>query len=173
MPYATFIANNDPEKKYHCGICSDIIENEIVSLFCNPTKHIYCYDCISDWFKQVKNKKYVSSTNYDIPNMCPICRNYGGLLPLNNSDTYVKGVHYIPKIKKILPPKIKYDVCGAKLKTKDGFCQVIGKFNGRCGKHKIIENIVNDKNIQIDEDKKIDNIEYDKDIQVNQQIEVI
>lgn len=176
MPNATFIVNNESDKIYSCGICSDNIENDkIISLGCNPTKHIFCYDCISDWFKQIKNKKYVSSTNYGISNMCPICLTYGGLLPLYKDDFFVKGINYISKPKKILPPKVVLDPCGAKLKTKDGFCQAIGRFNGKCGKHKIVECIV-DPTESIDPTQSIDpkqSIDLKQSIDPKQSIEVI
>lgn len=122
----------------HCNICSEKInDNELIRLKCNPSKHFFCYTCILDWYKEVKKLKY---TNFYTQNMCPICRKNGGLLPLidlNNTITVpIKGIHKIVKDNKT-NNKIKLPVCGFKLKTKDGFCQVIGKekYSGLCGIH--------------------------------------
>ena len=90
MKNAIFIDNNDNE--YKCNICSEIIENDkIIGLRCNPEKHIFCYDCIFDWYNELKiNKKFDYSATL---NMCPICRKNGGLLPLYNGSIYITGIH--------------------------------------------------------------------------------
>jgi len=125
----------------NCNICSEKInENELIRLKCNPSKHFFCYTCILDWYKEIKKLKY---TNFYTQNMCPICRKNGGLLPLINLNNIVtapiKGIHKIVNNNEHNKTNntIKLPVCGFKLKTKDGFCQVIGKekYNGLCGIH--------------------------------------
>jgi len=128
-PNAKFIKDN---LKYTCNICSDEIEtNKVIGLGCNLSKHIFCYDCIYDWYKELKKKKYCG--NYTILNMCPICRKNGGLLPLIENIPFIKGLHYISNLK-----KTEYDVCGYKLCSKNGYCQLKSNklYGGFCGKHK-------------------------------------
>lgn len=131
MKNAIFIDNNDNE--YKCNICSEIIENgKIVGLTCDPEKHIFCYDCIFDWYNELKiNKKFDYSSTL---NMCPICRKNGGLLPIYNNSICITGIHQNINVKKI-------NICGAKFITKDGFCQFIGKekYGGFCSKHMLTE----------------------------------
>jgi hypothetical protein len=75
--------------------------------------------------------------------MCPICRNNGGLLPIiqldDNNELPIKGIHKIIISKSVnnLNNTLSINICGIKLKTKDGFCQVIGKekYGGLCGIH--------------------------------------
>jgi len=144
MPNAKFIIQDEnSENKHICNICSDEIElNKIIGLSCNPNKHIFCYDCIKDWYNEIKTKKHhVYHSNYTIITMCPICRENGGLLPLSTDTTYIKGIHivnYNNKAKKIVIEKNNSTVCGAKLCTKNGFCTTIGKaeYGGLCGRHK-------------------------------------
>jgi len=77
--------------KYNCNICTEEIPNDkVVSLGCNPLKHIFCYDCIFDWYNQLKLKPNIS--NYGMIRMCPICRENGGYLPLYGNK-YVRGIH--------------------------------------------------------------------------------
>ena len=140
MPNAKLIQCSDEEylsKKYLCNICTDEIPNgEIISLTCNPELHIFCYDCISDWYKEIKNKKF--SGNYPIINICPVCRQSGGFLPCIKNDNYIKGIH-IPTYTQ-QPPKVKVEVhiCNAYIKKKDKYCTIRGKpeYGGFCGYHK-------------------------------------
>lgn len=126
---------NDTEI-FCCNICSEQVnKTELVRLKCNPSKHYFCYSCILDWYKEVKKLKY---TNHYIMNMCPICRKNGGFLPIIESVTPIKGIHQLTEnsVKKNAAT-INMPKCGIKLKTKDGFCQVIGKpvYGGLCGIH--------------------------------------
>ena len=143
MSTAKFIQLNDTDTKYTCNICSDTIEDDkIIALKCDPKKHIFCYDCICDWYKELKKKK--STNNYSMITMCPICMKNGGLLPPYKFDNPQKGIHsgYVdqnaPKV------NVTHKFCGAKLKTKDGFCQASGqqKYGGLCGRHVKCKNIV-------------------------------
>ena len=119
--------------EYKCNICSDKInEGEIVALKCNVQKHIFCYDCISDWFDESMNNKIYK---YQIiKNMCPICRKNGGKIP------------YLDKKKESKMNKnIYYDIkdgininCGHYIKKTNKICYNVGKkeYNYKCGKHK-------------------------------------
>jgi hypothetical protein len=116
-----------------CNICSEEIEkNQEVKLVCDP-KHIFCIECITEWYKQVRRLKHTK--NYYTPRMCPICRRYGGYLPLMDGNIYIKGIHKNPNPNE---NKKEDQICNKKLKTKDGFCTAVGKveFGGRCGRHK-------------------------------------
>lgn len=125
MPEAKFINNNNGQK-YLCNICSDEIPNDkIVGLKCNPKKHIFCYDCINDWYVQLNKKK--KNSNYPILNICPICRKKGGLLPVYNDTKPIKNIHILKSVSN--------KICGVKLKSNDNFCKFIGKFDGYCKKH--------------------------------------
>ncbi len=157
---AKYIKNDDNNNI--CNICSDnIIGDNAIGLKCNPTKHIFCYDCIYDWYKELKKTNYMN--NYTIKNMCPICRKNGGLLPVNSKFKVIKGIHdtvtnklpVIDNTKKIEildinPNKLPFQ-CGVKLKTKDGYCVAYGKkiYGGFCGKHcKNKTNNITDNNSQ-------------------------
>ena len=91
----------DENKSYICNICSDKITENIIALKCEPTKHIFCYDCILEWYSVLKKKKsaYTYSNNYSIITMCPVCRNDGGLLPCCYGEKF-KGIHIIDKKQK-------------------------------------------------------------------------
>ena len=137
-----------------CNICAETIaDDNAVGLKCNPTKHIFCYECILDWYKELNKNKNVN--NYTIKNMCPICRKNGGLLPVHKKIKSIKGIHDIKEVVipitsetnitnktnklttvDINPNKLPHS-CGAKLKTKDGYCQAMGKkvHGGFCGRH--------------------------------------
>ena len=141
MVEAIFILNKNI--KYFCNICSEEIEdNKIIGLKCDPEKHIFCYDCILDWYKQLRLKKN-NNSNYNILNMCPICRNNGGLLPLYNNSDFIKGIHILNKKKLNTFPK-----CGIKLLSKNSFCTFIGKpiYNNLCGLHAHLNNKLLEKN---------------------------
>jgi hypothetical protein len=134
MVEAIFIKTN--KVKYICNICSEEIEDDkVIGLKCNPDKHIFCYDCIIEWYKELKVSKKNSNMNYDIFNMCPICRDNGGLLPVYKNDKVIKGIH-IPNYH-LLNKNNLNNKCGMKLLTKNKYCSFIGKpeFNNLCGKH--------------------------------------
>jgi hypothetical protein len=132
MSSAKLIKNNC-DTKYTCNICTDEIKDDkIIGLNCDPLKHIFCYDCIFDWYKQIQISKKKYTVNYQTHNMCPICRKNGGLLPIC-LDKKIKGIH---NMKLVNPIK----VCGCKLLTSTGYCKTVGneKYGGYCGKHKKI-----------------------------------
>lgn len=165
MPGAKFIIQaGNSENKHSCNICCEQIDSDkIVGLACNPDKHIFCYECITDWYNEIKVKKkhHIYHSNYTIITMCPICRENGGLLPLAKDTPYVKGIHIVnynnkmsknSKINKNGTSSSTYIpvICGVKLCTKTGFCNSFGKeeYGGVCGRHKsskkpecVIENI--------------------------------
>ena len=139
MSQARFIVSDN---KYLCNICSDpISKDKIISLKCNPDKHIFCYDCIKEWYCEISNKKKHKHhhENYTIITMCPICRCNGGLLPVYKNDIPIKGVNNMINIIPINIPsqKVLSHKCNAKFKTKEGYCQSLGKpmYNGFCGLH--------------------------------------
>jgi len=115
MPEAKFIVLKEDDNKFLCNICSEEIDkDEIIGLKCNPSKHIFCYDCILDWYKQVlKNTNY---QNYSQKNMCPICRKNGGLLPSCDKYKFIKGIHY-SKVNNII------SLCNVQLKNGKGLCK--------------------------------------------------
>jgi len=151
-----------------CNICAEtIVSDNAIGLKCNPTKHIFCYECILDWYKElIKNK---NSNNYSIKNMCPICRKSGGLLPVYDKFISIKGIHDIKEvIKPVITSKLNTlnivtnipnidpnkqpHKCGAKLKTKTGYCEFVGKpiYGGFCGKHSNFNVQVTSENITQD-----------------------
>lgn len=123
--------------EYKCNICSDNIEEDkIIGLKCNPQKHIFCYDCIFDWFKVLKKKH--GSAYYSTLNMCPICRKNGGLLPTCDGYDVIKNIHDLKSVKtKVVPinPKKLQHECGFKLLNGNGYCKLVGRYEGLCGKH--------------------------------------
>jgi hypothetical protein len=152
MPLNAKFIKNTLNVKYQCNICSDEIEtNKVIGLACNPYKHIFCYDCIYDWYKELKKKKY--GGNYTMLNMCPICRKNGGLLPLVNNTPFIKGLHYISDSKKSEFDIDDNKICGYKLCSKNGFCQSKGNklFMGLCGKHKSKKTIPNIEQLEIND----------------------
>ena len=39
------------QNNFTCNICSEVIpEKRVIGLKCNVKKHIFCYDCINDWY---------------------------------------------------------------------------------------------------------------------------
>lgn len=125
-----------------CNICLEDIENDkIVSLICHHS-HIFCYDCIFDWYKEIKNSVN-NHNNYSHKNICPICRKNGGFLPIHNDYTPIKGINIFEKVKVntskpiIINPNKEPNECGVKLKTKPGYCMSTSKikYGGFCGKH--------------------------------------
>jgi hypothetical protein len=136
-----------------CNICSEKLEiGNSIGLKCD-TKHIFCYECILDWYKESNKNKNI----HTVRNMCPICRKNGGFLPVHKNFDLIKGIHSFkdqvvkehivkpsidkPKSNKsniidINPNKLPHE-CGAKLKTKNGYCECNAKsiFGGFCGRH--------------------------------------
>ena len=122
-------------EEYKCNICSEIIkDNEIVALKCNVKKHIFCYECISDWFNESDSNKIYRFQN--VKNMCPMCRKPGGKLPFLDNEF---------NDNKIFNKNVNYDICnglntncGYFMKKSNKCCFNLGKkeFNFRCGKHK-------------------------------------
>jgi hypothetical protein len=141
----------DNNNKYNCNICTETIENDkVIGLKCDPKKHIFCYDCILDWFKILKKKH--GSGNYSTLNMCPICRKNGGLLPVCDGYETIKNIHNLKLNKQkvvttndsknlINPNKLKYQ-CGFKLLNGNGYCKFYGFYEGLCGKHKDKKNLL-------------------------------
>jgi hypothetical protein len=137
MVEAKFI-NSDT--KHLCNICSDQIETDkVIALKCDPKKHIFCYDCIFEWYYQLNKKK--NTSNYPTVNICPICRKKGGLLPVYGNKKPIKNINIMNNQNQ----NILINICGAKLKTKNGaVCNKIGKteYSGLCGIHKNVFNSV-------------------------------
>jgi len=139
---AKLINNNE---KYICNICTDEINSNVIGLRCNPIKHIFCYDCIYDWYKEIKTNKY--SCNYQIKTMCPICRKNGGLLPLPENKNYEIGIHMNMNNGEI----IEEHICGYKLKTGNKTCELNGlkNYEWLCKRHFNIKKKIDlEKNIQ-------------------------
>jgi hypothetical protein len=189
MSDAKYIIKKDEENEYLCNICAEEIENDkIIVLKCN-SKHIFCYDCISDWYKSLVNNK---TGNYFIKTMCPICRKNGGKLPISTlGNKFNKQIYYLynnlnyceallkngidkcTRIKKIgnycgihknycvvISPNKDTNLCGVKLKSKNGFCSKSGmpKYNGLCCIHGKQNNNVcvsTDNNVCISTDNNV------------------
>ena len=125
--------------KYICNICTEEIANDkVVSLACNPSKHIYCYDCIFDWYNQLKNKPNIS--NYETLKTCPICRKDGGYLPLYGNK-YIRGIHGTKCNHIVIENKCNY------ISNDNHKCSNIGhnRYGGFCYEHKKIESLCNVK----------------------------
>lgn len=138
-----------PCETKQCNICMENFGKEnITGLKCNPEKHTFCLDCITDWFITIKNNK-----NHMIQyktRECPICRESAGMIPLKEGYEYIKGIHLIPKKKKTVKPKSEdnSECCGHQLVTKNEKCKIKGKpcYNGLCGRH---YNLINKKKGEI------------------------
>ena len=136
-----------PENNFICNICSEKIEtNKIIGLKCNIKKHVFCFDCINDWYITTKknyNNNY--NCNYNLIRMCPICRKNGGFLP-NLNNNYEKQIHYSKDLNNLV------QTCSYKLKNKNEYCMNLGQpcYNNLCKKH---------HNIEIKKIKKIENEE--------------
>jgi hypothetical protein len=100
-----------------CGICKCICIVPTI-LLCN---HIYCYECIKDWYITI-NKSI--SNNYSHKHQCPYCRQNGGFLPLYNNDTPIYNIHF----------ESINNTCIA-ITQKGTQCTYIGKYNGYCKIH--------------------------------------
>lgn len=137
MSVNALIIEKSPSEEYKCNICDDIVLNDtIIGLHCDPTKHIFCYQCILDWYTVLK--KNTNYSNYQSLNMCPICKKNGGKLPICNNVTPIKGIHNMRTIKKII-------TCGSPLKSNPSKkCCSKGqdKYGGKCHIHKEIDNSI-------------------------------
>lgn len=134
---------NHPNKddRFICNICSSSIKDNIIGLKCNSKKHVFCYECINDWYMEIKNNIKSYKSNYNFVRMCPICRKNGGYLP-NLNHKHVNQIHYNGDLVK---------TCGYKLKGKNDYCMNSGKkcYNDLCKKHYIIDNKKNQLNEQL------------------------
>ena len=124
------------QNNFTCNICSEVIpEKRVIGLKCNVKKHIFCYDCINDWYNMIKKNYYqCSNANYTLIRMCPICRKNGGYLP-NLDNNYVKEIHASKNLDNIT------QTCSYKLKSKNDYCMNLGQscYNNLCKKHYNIE----------------------------------
>jgi hypothetical protein len=155
---ALFITNG---QEYNCNICSEKIDDDkVIGLKCDPTKHIFCYDCILDWYMELSHS---TNNNYPIKNMCPICRKNGGLLPLLDESTFIKNIHYdSSKNKIVLNPNKKNGECGVLIPSSNLFCKCPGyeELSGFCKKHKkyheimLYEKKINKNNIENNDNKQ-------------------
>ena len=56
---AIIIDNSLKKEEHSCKICNDIIvDDTIIGLYCDPSKHIFCYTCILDWYKTLKKQTH-------------------------------------------------------------------------------------------------------------------
>ncbi len=129
-----------------CNICMSPVEGEIVRLQCNDT-HYFCNDCIVDWYKELKSKKYkyMYKKDYEFRvRMCPICREDGGLLPLFKQEEYIPSIHHknLYKKKKVKKGKKKEDVevkkrlCGFEIGNGRSCSRLANeKYDWRCFQH--------------------------------------
>ena len=94
-------SSTEPES-YTCNICCEEFTEKKVILACNP-KHIFCYDCILDWYKKKSGVVGDSYSSYGSSNgnggedrTCPICRKDGGFLkipPELANQNKLPGIH--------------------------------------------------------------------------------
>lgn len=133
---AYLIKHPNNNNKFICNICSETIDKDkIIGLKCNSKKHIFCFDCINDWYVVTKkNMNNNINSNYNFIRMCPICRKNGGYLP-NLNNEYIKGVHWPGSSDEIT------QTCGYKLRGKEDYCMNTSKkcYNNLCKKHYNIE----------------------------------
>lgn len=136
---AYLINHPNDNDKFICNICSSPIRENIIGLKCNSKKHIFCYECINDWYYEIKDNMKSVKTNYNFIRMCPICRKNGGYLPCLNTK-HINQIHYKGDI---------ISTCGYKLKGKNDYCMNIGKkcYNNLCKKHYDIDTKKNNLNI--------------------------
>lgn len=146
---ALLIKSQNNNNNFICNICSSSIENDkIIGLKCNSKKHIFCYDCIMDWYLEIKNSLHSTKySNYNFIHMCPICRKNGGLLP-NLNNNFISDIHYTFDDNR----DNMVQTCGYEIKDKDDYCMCLGKknYNNLCKKHFKIE--TQEKNILIKND---------------------
>ena len=144
---AYLINHPNDDDKFICNICSSSIKNNIIGLKCNSKKHVFCYECINDWYIEIKNNINSYKSNYNFIRMCPICRKNGGYLP-NLKHKHINQIHYKGDVIK---------TCGYKLRGKNDYCMNSGKkcYNNLCKKHFDIDNKKNQLNNELN--KKINN----------------
>ncbi len=84
-----------------CNICADDISDlsKKVILKCNP-QHIFCYDCIYDWYFKNKGNNTSSGGNDYKYATCPICQKDGGFLTLPEGKVGIENIHFPKKIVK-------------------------------------------------------------------------
>ena len=128
------------DSEEECNICSNSCpeKTKMITLKCNP-KHIFCEECITDWYVEIKNSKS-KHNNYPTGNMCPICKKIGGLLPCSENVNPIKGIHIMNS--DIQTVCYFQNTCNAKLKSKNGYCKNKGNphFGGFCKTHKNSQN---------------------------------
>jgi Ring finger domain len=84
-------------ESYMCNICCEEFTSKKVVLACNPS-HIFCYDCILDWYKKnsgVVSTSYNGKSEYE-DRKCPICRKDGGFLKIPSeigNQNKLPGIH--------------------------------------------------------------------------------
>lgn len=149
------ILNEETKEIRHCQICMEHIDGNIVRLKCNPDNHVFCEECITNWYKELKKNKYkycYDSENEYIQRMCPMCRLDGGLLPLFKLENYIPSIHE----RKLYKDKSKIKLCGFEITKENKSCrtcklpngdnqevreirtckrQGIKKYNGLCAQH--------------------------------------
>ena len=137
----------DSSKEYKCNICDDTILNDtIIGLHCDPDKHIFCYQCILDWYTVLKKNTHYA--NYQMVTMCPICKQNGGKLPII--------------------------ICGASLKSNPSKkCSAKGndKYGGKCHIHKNIDNPVLISTDSVNENVKTKEVSNSENTKVEKNIE--
>ena len=156
----------DSSKEYKCNICDDTILNDtIIGLHCDPYKHIFCYQCILDWYTVLKKKTHYA--NYQMVTMCPICKQNGGKIPICNDVTPIKGIHTMKPIKPFI-------ICGASLKSNPSKkCSARGndKYGGKCHYHKNIDNPVLISTDSVNENVKTKEVSNSENTKVEKNIE--
>lgn len=75
------------EENEKCGICHEFNNNNNILLKCG---HIYCYNCLKEWYIVLEKQKYV--LNYK-SRECPYCRKQGDYLKLNENETPLQNIH--------------------------------------------------------------------------------
>lgn len=100
-----------------CNICAEDINDlsKKVILKCNP-QHIFCYDCIYDWYFKNKGNNTSSGGNDYKHSTCPICQKDGGFLTLPEGKIGIENVHFPKKIQQ----SYNYKPCSCFDKAMDG-----------------------------------------------------
>ena len=86
-------------ESFLCNICGedigDLSKKNILK--CNP-QHIFCYDCIYDWYFKNKGNNTSSGGNEYKYSTCPICQKDGGFLTLPEGKIGIENIHFPKKI---------------------------------------------------------------------------
>lgn len=78
------------EEENNCPICQEKLGcSDMIRLLCF---HSFHYECILNWYKVALRKP-------DTVRTCPLCREYGGHLPLKFGETPINDIHHIKKTK--------------------------------------------------------------------------